>query len=107
MANQMINREFSNIIPAEIDSEIKFGRSFTAKRFVFIILFNSVTGQLKDIIHPRLLLLYYVFCALISIVLVLPSRSNPGRLLYDTLLLSITRDRRVYHPIDTQEDSYE
>lgn len=103
MSNSKLTRDFNNIIPQEISSEVKITKGLTMRAIIVIVLTLFVTEQFSFIVHPKLKLLYNIFCIGIGICMILPSSKNPGKQFYETLLLSAFKNMTVYHPIEREE----
>ena len=90
-------RMVSNIIPAEINSEIKITKAVSFRDLVVGFFAFIGSQQLSFLVHPILQLPYIVFCLAVIVSLLLPSAKNPGKKMYQCVLLSFTKDRGVYH----------
>lgn len=96
----------SNIIPKEINSEIKVTKYLSMRTLITCIIFILVTNQLNIFVHSSLQIIYMAYCIIVSVILVIPSFNNPGKKMYEAVLFSFRKDRNVYHPIESR-DFYE
>lgn len=103
MANSKVARDFNKIIPQEISSEIKLTKGITMRAVIVIVATIFVTEQFSGIVHPSLKIVYNIFSVIVGVCMMLPSSKNPGKLLYQTLMLTFMKDRTVYHPIESEE----
>lgn len=104
MTNSIVNREFNNIIPQEISSEVKLTKHITMRAIITVVGVLAVTSQFDRFVHPKMKLLYSIVCILVGILAVIPAGpKNDGKLLYEVILLSLKKDRKSYHPIEYLE----
>lgn len=104
MANSIVAKNFSKIIPKEVDSETKINKYLSLKTFVIALISIVVTQQFSGIVHPKLTIPYAGFCFVLSLLLVVPAYQNPGKHMFHTLMFSAVKDKTVYHPIELYEE---
>lgn len=90
-----------------IDSKIKATRWFTLKDLALIGLFNFMLYAFRSYIHGYVLIPYFIFNAVVSIFLVLPSGFNKKRSMMESVFLLFQNDRETYRafhiPINYEE----
>lgn len=84
------------LVTKEIKSETQVFWIFYLQDFMFLALWAVVCMMAKVQIHSALDIPYALFSALVGVVLMLPSRVNPKRRNYQSLVLYIMRPRNVY-----------
>lgn len=87
-------------IPREISSEIKFGRFVTMTNLMVFVLAMMVAIQLQNQVAPAWRLLFLIYALLLTLLALLPCRSNPGRKYATLILLLAMKKRSVWHPIE-------
>lgn len=87
-------------IPREINSEIKFGRFLTMTNLLVGVLAMMVAIQLQNQVAPAWRLLFLIYALLLTVLALLPCRTNPGRKYATLILLLIVKKRSVWHPIE-------
>ena len=87
-------------IPREINSEIKFGRFLTMTNLLVGVLAMMVAIQLQNQVAPAWRLLFLIYALLLTVLALLPCRTNPGRKYSTLILLLIIKKRSVWHPIE-------
>ena len=87
-------------IPREINSEIKFGRFLTMTNLLVGVLAMMVAIQLQNQVPPAWRLSFLLYALLLTVLALLPCRSNPGRKYATLILLLIMKKRSVWHPIE-------
>lgn len=84
-------------MPQELHSETKLGK------YIFFIDAAVIGGYylffsiFEDYVHPTLTTVYTVFNVLVAFLLTRPSRANPQRRIYQSLLIGLITDQNVYH----------
>lgn len=98
-----ISKNFTKIIPGEIDSETKFSKKLSLRTLIEMLVVIIVTQNFSDYIHPNLQLMYTIFCFVLALFLVFPSKSNPEKKMYHCIYLSLIKKRKTYRAIDREE----
>lgn len=88
----------------EINAETQVYRFIYIRDFFFLLMYATATIFLSNLVHSRLLIAYYIFSAIMAIILVLPSYHNPKRRNYMAVIIFLKKDRTVYKPIWGDED---
>lgn len=83
----------------EINSESQVYRFIYLKDFFFLLMYATATIFLSNLVHSKVLVAYYIFSAIMAIILILPSYHNPKRRNYMAVLIFLKKDRTVYKPI--------
>lgn len=83
----------------EIDSEAQVYRFIYIKDFFFLLMYATAVIFLSNLVHSKVLIAYYIFSAIMAILLVLPSYHNPKRRNYMAILIFLKKDTQVYKPI--------
>lgn len=97
-----VSREFTNIIPGEIDSETKFAKNISLRALIGVLAVFFVTQEFVGLVHPTLQLVYSIFSAVLGVFLVLPTK-NPDKKIYHCMYLSFIKKQQVIKPIDKEE----
>ena len=90
-------------IPREISSEIKFGRFVTLTNLMVGVLAMMIAMQLQEQVVPAWRLLFLIYALLLTVLALLPCRSNPGRKYATLILLLVMKKRSVWHPIENPD----
>ena len=56
----------------------------------------------KSFVHTYLIIPYIIFNAVSIIILMLPSKDNPGKKIYQSMYLMLTRDKDSYSSISNE-----
>lgn len=88
-----------HIVTKEIRSESKVGLGLYGFDFFFLLIYAIATYMLADLVHPTLKIPFFIFSAIISIFLTLPSPFNKKRRNYQTLFILLKIDTNVYRPV--------
>ena len=88
-------------VPKEIKSSPKVWKNVGFDTFMAMIVLLAVAMIFENLVYEKLVPEYYIFSVLTSLVFLLPSKDNPKRRLYQTLLITIKRqqDHLVYKPL--------
>lgn len=84
------------IIPKEISTEIKFSKSIYLKDFLISIIALMVSIIFSPLVYQPLIVPYYLFIVIGTLVLLSKSRANPQRRLYQSIYYSFKKDNKVY-----------
>lgn len=84
------------MVTKEIKSETQVFWIFYLQDFLFLALWAVLCVMAKQQVHSSLTIPYAVFSAVVGIVLMLPSVTNPKRRNYQSLVLYLLRSRSVY-----------
>lgn len=92
-------------VTQEIKSETKMSKYLNLKDFIVVAVFMCVCLLLQDLVYDKLIIPYYIFSALMSVYLILPSRDNPKRRNFQSLCIFLKKrsDVTMYKPIKSKE----
>lgn len=95
------------VMPEELRSATKISANFYFFDLIFIVSWVLVFIMIGAIFHvPEDLSLYYnVWNIIAAIILTCPSPRNPEKRMYYAFLFYFMKDRKVYHPVFTNERS--
>lgn len=86
----------SYIVTKEIKSETKLARWIYFQDLILILLICGLAFFLKGLVHSNIRIIYGIYSFVIAIMMVLPSKVNPGRRNYQAIVLYWTRSRQLY-----------
>ena len=92
------------IIPQELNAPIKVWKFLYLFDLFFIISYFAVSAVFAGFVHSSLQIPYYIFTALMAVLLTLRSPYNPQKRIFQTVIFAIKKDRTVYHPISLPKD---
>lgn len=94
----------TGIIPAEVDSEIKFSKNISQQALIIIVGTFFSLQCLVTLVHPILQMWYLLFALLLGVFLIIPGgKHNPGKRMFHCVLYSFIKKRSVYFSIDREE----
>ncbi len=102
-----MNYQYQYQIPREINSEIKFGRFLTMTNLVVGVLAMMVAMQLQEQVASAWRLLFLIYALLLTVLALLPCRTNPGRKYASLIMLLAVKKRAVWHPIENPNFDFE
>jgi len=91
------------LIPKELNSKIKITKHLYLKEFFMFIAGMGLVFSFQSVVYSSLILVYYIFSALVIIFLLLPARDNPERLNYEAMYYVFKRERKTYQAISVEE----
>ena len=91
------------LIPKELNSKIKITRSLYLKQFILFLVGMGVVFLFDSLVYSSLVIVYYVFSALVLLFLLAPARHNPDKYNYEAIYYAFTRKRNVFHSISSEE----
>ena len=86
-------------ITKEIESQIKVYGKIYAYDFIFLVIHGIMTFLFKSLVNEHLLILYYLFSAIMAIILTSPSTFNRQRRNYQSILIYLKRSDVLYRPV--------
>lgn len=84
------------IIPKEISTEIKFSKSIYLKDFIISIVALMISVIFSPLVYQPLLVFYYIYVVVGTLILLSKSKANPKRRLYQSIYYSFKKDNKVY-----------
>lgn len=87
------------IIPQEIKSETKITKNIYLFDFFFLLVYVSFTALTANIVSGTLTVLYWFFSIACALMLISSSRRNRKRRFYQSLVIYLSRDKKIYRPI--------
>lgn len=88
----------------EINAESHIALWIYAKDFFFLIAYTMVTFMLNSLVASSFRTLFNIYSIICGVVLTLPSYFNKKRRIYQSLLIFLHRDKKVYHPVTGKEE---
>lgn len=96
-----INRNFSHIVPREIESDMRFIKFLSLRDLIIIVCLVMVSNNFIGMVHPKLQLFYFLFTILAGLFLVMPAyKDNAGKKNVEVMLLILLKKRFIYYSID-------
>lgn len=96
-----INRNFSHIVPREIESDMRFVKFLSLRDLMVIVCLVMVANNFMGMVHPKLQLLYFLFTILAGLFLVMPAyKDNAGKKNVEVMFLILLKKRFIYYSID-------
>ena len=87
-------------VTKDLKSEIKVGGSLFLKDFMGLILFPAAMYFLTStMVADGLRIVYLLYNIVIALALLQRPKSNPGKQVWQMLLLMLTEDEQTYHMI--------
>lgn len=87
----------------ELNSESYVGLWFYAKDFFFILGYIALTKMLSSFVSSSFKWMYYIYSAICAIILTAPSYFNKKRRTYQSVLIFLHKEKKVFHPITQRE----
>jgi hypothetical protein len=87
----------SKQIPTEIRSGLKLYKGIYFRDLCVVFFWWMFFDSYSPFVAPSLTMFYTIFNILMGMFLTFPSLTNPGRRNYETLLIILIKDRKVYH----------
>ena len=87
------------LIPKNHTTEIKIVKGITLTDIIIIAIIMVVMMIMGSLVNAYLRVVYYIFAGLLSLYLSRQSRDNPKKRIYQTLILLIRRDRKMYYSL--------
>ena len=87
----------------ELNSESHVGFWLYAKDFFFLVAYVMVTFMMSSFVASPFKWLYYIYSIICGISLTIPSYFNRKRRTYQSLLIFLHREKRVFHPVTGKE----
>lgn len=96
-----INRNFSHIVPREIESDMRFIKFLSLRDLIIIVCLVMVSNNFIGMVHPKLQLFYFLFTILAGLFLVMPAyKDNAGKKNVEVMFLILLKKRFIYYSID-------
>lgn len=88
------------ILTKEIRSETKIGfANLYVFDFFFLIIYGILVYMLGILVTPDLKVAYYIFSAVMAILLTMPSMVNKKRRNYQSLIIFMKKESGLYRPV--------
>lgn len=87
-------------IPTEIASENKLWRSIYIKDFIALVGTLFFAWITSSSIYQPLVIPYYIFLTTICLILISKSTTNPGKRVYQAIVILFIKNNYTYHSID-------
>ena len=86
-------------IPKELKSTTRMTKHINVSDWFFGIGWVSVSLLLRSAVHDRLVLPFIIFFNFMGFLLILPSGLNKKRKLYQSIILLLRKDKKLYKPL--------
>ena len=86
-------------VTKEIKSETKVTRAIFLKDFFFLLGYLVTAVILQNLLHNKVIILYWIFNCVMAVILVLPSRMNKKRRVWQAALLLLRKTGSMYYPV--------
>lgn len=83
-------------IPRRIKSEVKLYKNIYLKDLVTLVGFFMLGYMTKILVHSYLQLPYTIFVVIVGLILCFPSKTNPGKRIYNSVYYAI-KQKNVYN----------
>lgn len=90
------------ILTKELRSEITVWKFISLVDIGVICLYMLIIYLFKSFVHRYLFIPYIIFNAISIIIMMLPSKDNPGKKIYQSMYLVLTRDKASYSSISNE-----
>ncbi len=88
----------------ELKSPTKVNSFFYLFDLVFIIVYMVIASMLSDLVYPKLVILFYIYSFICSIMLVVHSPFNPKKRMYQSIYYFFIKSEDVYKPISNPKE---
>lgn len=84
-------------------------KSIYLSDLAFIVGFTFFGWILRNFVATKMQIPFVIFNVIVAIILVMPSRWNPGKRMWQVMLFAIKKDRTIYKPItvNLRSDDFE
>lgn len=89
----------NNLVPQEINSETKVGKSIYLFDFFFLVIYMAVSLVIGNMVHESLRFLFYVYSFLMALFFTGKSFYNQKRRNYESIAILIRKDLDIYYPV--------
>lgn len=75
----------------------------------FVVGFTLLGWILRTSTAPAMQIPFVIFNAIVGIILVMPSKWNPGKKMWQAMLFTVKKDKAIYKPIsvDLRSEDFE
>lgn len=91
-------------IPKEISTELKINKVLYLFDFLLLIGILLATNFLKGFVHSVLVIPFYIFMGLVAIILIWRPSTNPGKRMYEVLMITLYKKKNTYCAIDIDQE---
>ncbi|MGN0533262.1 MAG: DUF5592 family protein [Eubacterium sp.] len=76
---------------------------------LFIAGFTLLSWILRNTVATKVQIPFIIFNVIVAIILVMPSKWNPGKRMWQVMLFALKKDRAIYKPIsvDLRSDDFD
>lgn len=84
-------------------------KSIYLSDLAFIVGFTLFGWILRNSVATKMQIPFIIFNVIVAIILVMPSKWNPGKRMWQVMLFAIKKDRTIYKPItvNLRSDDFE
>lgn len=83
----------------EFRTESRIWLFLYVKDFFILVFFGIIGFTLKSMVHSRLGTAFTIFNIGVGILFIIKPKSNPGKRLYETIFIMLSRDNKIYKPV--------
>ena len=98
----MAKRNIESLSP-----EIKISQNYYLKDVLIAALIIGVLMLLLPVVYTPLQPFYAVFAVIVALVAIKRNKKNPGKRMFEIILIALNRDQVTYHMIEKESIVYE
>jgi len=91
-------------IPKEISTELKINKVLYLFDFLLLVGIFVATSFLKNFVHSMVVIPFYVFMGLVALILIWRPSTNPGKRMYEVLMITLYKKKNTYCAIDIDQE---
>lgn len=84
------------IVTKNIETPNKVVKHIMVFDFIFVLFYMGITIALKDLVHPSIRIIYFIFSFLMGVFLTAKSVFNKERRNFESIIMMLQRDMNVY-----------
>ncbi|MGF6376707.1 hypothetical protein M2140_001785 [Clostridiales Family XIII bacterium PM5-7] len=93
------------IVTEDIDSPNKVTKNVDVFDFFFVIVYMGVSFAMMSLVNSKFKIVFMIFSLFIAVFLTSRSYFNKRRRNYESIILMLGRDDRVYRPFQQKEEN--
>lgn len=87
-------------IPQNVSSELKINKALYLTDLGLLMGLLLFTFVMSNVVHSSLLLMFYVFMAIVAGLIIIRPATNPKKRIYEAIYFAIRRRKDTYTAID-------